>query len=145
MHKTPALVITPLSTALAGAGAMGWAVGSQPCMGNIPALVPKPITVMSSTHRSSGPCEATASGESVPPGTNRGVTALAVKKKMPSKPIIAPAMEYSRYFMPAATASLVRLCKTSATLSRVISSKHRYIVTSVPAKHSPRSALRVSR
>ena len=47
--------------------------------------------------------------------------------------------------MPAATASLVRLCKTKATLSRVISSKHRYIVTSVPEKHSPRSALKVSR
>ena len=42
MASTPALVITPESTADAGAGATGCAVGSQPCIGNMPALVPKP-------------------------------------------------------------------------------------------------------
>ena len=45
MASTPALVITPDRTAEAGAGATGWAVGSQPCIGNMPALVPKPMMV----------------------------------------------------------------------------------------------------
>ena len=51
MHSTPALTITPESTALAGVGAMGWAVGSQPCMGNMPALVPNPIMQMKNAIR----------------------------------------------------------------------------------------------
>lgn len=33
MASTPILVMTPESTALAGAGATGCAVGSQPCSG----------------------------------------------------------------------------------------------------------------
>ena len=40
--KMPALVRTPDSRALAGAGATGWALGSQMCSGNTPALAAKP-------------------------------------------------------------------------------------------------------
>ena len=39
----------PDRTALAGAGATGWAVGSHPCMGNMPAFVPNPTIVSIST------------------------------------------------------------------------------------------------
>jgi hypothetical protein len=36
------LIIAPLSTALAGTGAAGWASGSHRCSGTMPALTPKP-------------------------------------------------------------------------------------------------------
>ena len=39
---TPALAMRPLRSAEAGAGAAGWALGSQLCSGNRPALAPKP-------------------------------------------------------------------------------------------------------
>jgi hypothetical protein len=39
------LVMTPDSTAEAGAGATGWAAGSQACMGIMPALHPKPTII----------------------------------------------------------------------------------------------------
>ena len=39
------------------------------------------------------------------------------RKKMPIRPMVAPAMEYIRYFMPAAMASPVISCSTSATTS----------------------------
>ena len=42
MPQMPDLVSTPDSRAEAGAGATGWALGSQMCRGNIPALAPKP-------------------------------------------------------------------------------------------------------
>ena len=44
--STPPFVIIPESTALAGEGATGCAVGSQPCKGNIPAFPPKPIIII---------------------------------------------------------------------------------------------------
>ena len=49
--KTPVLVSTPESSALAGAGATGCAWGSQMCSGNIPALVPKPSAIISARPR----------------------------------------------------------------------------------------------
>ena len=42
MPNTPLLVRMPDSSADAGAGATGWALGSQMCSGNIPALAPNP-------------------------------------------------------------------------------------------------------
>ena len=45
MPSTPILVMTPESTALAGEGATGCAVGSHACMGNMPALTPKPTII----------------------------------------------------------------------------------------------------
>ncbi len=39
---TPALIMTPLSTAEAGIGAAGWAMGSQTCSGTSPIFSPKP-------------------------------------------------------------------------------------------------------
>ena len=42
--KTPLLVRMPDSRALAGAGATGWALGSQMCSGNMPAFAPKPTS-----------------------------------------------------------------------------------------------------
>ena len=42
MPNTPLLVRMPDSRAEAGAGATGWALGSQMCRGNMPALAPKP-------------------------------------------------------------------------------------------------------
>ena len=124
---------------------MGWAVDSQPCMGNIPALVPKPTMVTNRMASSSGPPAAAASGDSEPPGTNTGEEAAPVKKNSPKRPIIAPATEYSRYFRPAATASRVMLCSTSTTENSVMASKNRYIVTIVPASPRPKRADKVSR
>ena len=45
MPNTPVLVSTPESRALAGAGATGWAWGSQMCSGNRPAFAPKPTRI----------------------------------------------------------------------------------------------------
>ncbi len=42
MPRMPALSIAPESTALAGAGASGWASGSQTCSGQKPAFRPRP-------------------------------------------------------------------------------------------------------
>ena len=53
---TPILVIIPESTALAGAGATGCAVGSHACIGNIPALTPKPSIITKNTARKTGAC-----------------------------------------------------------------------------------------
>ena len=47
----PALVMRPESTALAGLGATGWAVGSQAWRGTIPAFAPKPSRVRNVTAR----------------------------------------------------------------------------------------------
>ena len=58
--------MTPESTAEAGAGATGCAVGSQPCIGNMPAFVPKPM--MTRNVMSSRPLGALAA-VSTPPGT----------------------------------------------------------------------------
>ena len=86
-----------------------------------------------------------ASGCSAPPGTKKGVSSMPENTKMPNRPIIAPAMEYSRYLMPAATASLLRLCTTSAMERRVISSKKRYMVTSVALRQMALMAAMESR
>ena len=45
--KTPVFVRIPDSSALAGAGATGCALGSHTCSGNIPALAPKPNSMQS--------------------------------------------------------------------------------------------------
>ncbi len=42
MPKTPAFVKMPDNSAEAGAGATGWAFGSQICSGNAPAFAPNP-------------------------------------------------------------------------------------------------------
>ena len=42
--NTPVLVSRPESSAEAGAGATGCALGSQMCSGNMPALAPKPAS-----------------------------------------------------------------------------------------------------
>ena len=56
MPKTPALVSMPESSALAGAGATGWALGSQMCSGKEPALAPKPKRIISAgSHSASKP------------------------------------------------------------------------------------------
>ena len=39
--------MTAESTALAGAGAAGWAAVSQECSGNMPAFAPNPINILS--------------------------------------------------------------------------------------------------
>ena len=44
---------TPESRAETGLGAWEWASGSQVCMGNRPALVPKPITINAKARRMS--------------------------------------------------------------------------------------------
>ena len=43
----PAFVSIPESSALAGAGATVWALGSQICSGNIPAFAPNPKSIHS--------------------------------------------------------------------------------------------------
>ncbi len=79
MHKTPALTITPESTALAGVGAMGCAMGSQPCMGNIPALVPKPIMQMNRAIKNKGDGLCTSPASSEPPARKAGLTVCSVR------------------------------------------------------------------
>ena len=60
--KIPALVSTPLSSAEAGAGATGWALGSQICTENRPALAAKPNRMHSAAaHRRPRSMVATAS------------------------------------------------------------------------------------
>ena len=66
--STPILVITPESTALAGAGATGWAVGSHACMGNMPAFTPKPTSMANTMARSRFSWPATFAASSTPPG-----------------------------------------------------------------------------
>ena len=44
MPNTPVFVRIPESSALAGAGATGCALGSQMCIGNMPAFAPKPTS-----------------------------------------------------------------------------------------------------
>ena len=51
---TPAFATMPESSADAGAGAIGCAEGSQPCIGYIPALVPNPRIPRKITARKSG-------------------------------------------------------------------------------------------
>ena len=51
---TPALAIRPLRSADAGAGAAGWALGSQLCSGNNPALAPKPRIMQNTAASVSG-------------------------------------------------------------------------------------------
>ena len=67
---TPALVINPDKTALAGVGATGWAVGSQACKGTSPALAPKPTRVKKVTIKimSSDFSEAIRVMSKTPPG-----------------------------------------------------------------------------
>ena len=65
---TPPLVMTPESTADAGAGATGWAVGSQDCMGIMPALAPKPTIIRQYTTSSMGRCSAARAKSMAPPG-----------------------------------------------------------------------------
>ncbi len=93
MHSTPALVITPLKTAEAGAGATGWAVGSQPCMGNMPALVPKPTRVTKMMPSSASLEMLRPSVNREPPATKKGEDRLGVRMKMPNRPMVAPATE----------------------------------------------------
>ena len=64
----PPFVMIPESTADAGEGATGCAVGSQACRGNIPALQPKPSAIRKNTTRSRFSCPATIAISSVPPG-----------------------------------------------------------------------------
>ena len=45
MPKMPVLVSMPDNSALAGAGATGWALGSQICTGKEPALAAKPTKI----------------------------------------------------------------------------------------------------
>ena len=63
----------PERTADAGAGATGWAAGSQPCMGNSPAFTPKPSSMRKATTRSSASCPVTREGSSTPPGVKVSV------------------------------------------------------------------------
>ena len=70
---TPALVMIPDSRALAGAGATGWAEGSQLCMGNRPAFVPKPSTTKNTASSSSPVC---CPAMRVPPGAKSRVEVL---------------------------------------------------------------------
>jgi len=63
--NTPLLVRMPLSSAEAGAGATGCALGSQMCSGNMPALAPKPTrqqppATYSCVRRSAGSASASA-------------------------------------------------------------------------------------
>ena len=75
MASTPALAMMPESTAEAGAGAAGWASGSQPCRGYMPALAPKPTTPRKITTRSRVSCPAARCAVRLPPGTKSRVPA----------------------------------------------------------------------
>ena len=93
MASTPALAITPDKTAEAGAGATGWAVGSQPCSGYMPAFAPKPTTPKKTTIRKSVSCPCTCAISRLPPGTNSRLVEYRERKKMHSSAKNAPATE----------------------------------------------------
>ena len=90
MPSTPAFVMTPDKTALAGAGATGWAVGSHPCIGNIPAFVPKP-TIIKNTANSMMP--GGLASLIMPPGEKYSTLPSALNRKNPKSTIKAPATE----------------------------------------------------
>ena len=122
MPSTPALVMMPLSTAEADAGATGWAVGSQPWSGNIPALVPKPSAMISAMATTVFSWPATFSASRIPPGAKLQEDIYGASWKIPSSTRDAPMTEKIRYLMPAATESGVISCMTSGTVRSVISS-----------------------
>ena len=62
------LTLSGLLPADAGAGATGWAVGSQDCMGIMPALAPKPTIIRQYTTSSMGRCSAARAKSMAPPG-----------------------------------------------------------------------------
>ncbi len=89
----PAFVIIPESTAEAGEGATGCAVGSHACNGNMPALQPKPIDIRKNTASIIFSLPLINDISSVPPGIKSVVTQYVFRKKKPIRPSPAPNME----------------------------------------------------
>ena len=83
-------MITPDSTAEAGAGATGWAVGSHPCMGNMPALVEKPRIMRNTAVSWIG---LRASRVRLPPGVKAKVSPWDMNRKKPNRVRNAPPIE----------------------------------------------------
>ena len=83
----------PDRTADAGAGATGWAVGSQDCSGIMPALQPKPIIIKSQTVNSRFSFPAAREKSSVPPAENSVVEQYRLRKKNPINARPAPKVE----------------------------------------------------
>ena len=91
--KAPIFTIIPDNTADAGAGATGWAVGNQACIGNIPAFTEKPRIIDIAHTRSRVSCPCNIAGSSVPPGVKVKVLVYRHKKKSPNNTIYAPQKE----------------------------------------------------
>ena len=69
-QTTPAFAMIADRRAEAGAGAIGWAVGSHPCIGYIPALVPNPTIPANTAARRMPSCPATFAESRNPPYVN---------------------------------------------------------------------------
>ena len=83
----------PESTAEAGAGATGWAVGSHPWSGNMPAFVPKPMISSipaASTVLRPSPFPASFS---TPPGAKEKEEIFPASRNIPSSAREAPSTE----------------------------------------------------
>ncbi len=91
--STPAFVITPDSTADAGEGAAGCAVGSQPCSGYRLAFAPKPSSITPPIASTKPSCPATFAMFSAPPGAKDSDCAYGAIAKMPSSTSDAPTTE----------------------------------------------------
>ena len=110
--KIPLLVKMPDSSADAGAGATGWAFGSQMCSGNIPALAPKPARAQPPAAYSalifSGGRLATASAMA----SNASVPSRCFSRTSPASSAMPPITATARYVCPARSASSVSFCAT---------------------------------
>lgn len=110
--KTPLLVRMPDSRADAGAGATGWAFGSQMFRGNIPALAPNPTNAHPpATYRdprfSAGSADtASAIAE------NSSVPSSCWRSSRPASSAMPPITATARYVCPACRASSVSFCTT---------------------------------
>ena len=85
MPITPALTITPLSTADAGMGAAGWASGSQTCSGTRPIFSPNPATSRASVRPGQGEAGSPATTSRiarVSPGATAASRAKAISRQI---------------------------------------------------------------
>ncbi len=119
MPYAPALIMTPESRALAGAGATGCARGSHTCTGTMPALTPKPSTIRpAAMPRSLLLPASSGSGANAPPPTD-------CTSRMPASRATPPSRVIQKYCTAARRASAVPSCTMSSSADSPSNSKNR--------------------
>ena len=141
--NTPVLVRMPDRSALAGAGAAGWALGSHTCSGYIPAFAPNPVS-------SSPPARYRGH---VPPVMFRNCSRLSMESvpvpaaimNMPNSAHRPPITAMARYVLAALPAASVSSCMTMTKEVRPIISKNRNSVNRLSDRNTPMAAPQVKR